>query len=171
MDNAERYGSENSSVVRGTISLAEEYEIWILLTQVTEGMLKARDAELRPFGLSAIQFALLWAVETAGGSLTASELVRRLMRQPASIYQLLDRMEGQGLVRCLRSAEGRREVRVEITKKGAEAYHQARHARQVIPRILGGLTAEERDTLKTILEKLRTRVYGEVAEQPYQPVK
>jgi len=151
----------------GGVSLAEEYEIWILLTQVTEGMLKSRDSELRPFGLSAIQFALLWVVKTADAAPTASEIARRLMRQPASIYQLLDRMEAQGLVRCVRSAEGKREVRVEVTEKGAEAYRQARHARQVIPRILGALTVEERDVLKAVLEKLRVRVYGEVAEQPY----
>ncbi|NQT71711.1 MAG: MarR family transcriptional regulator [Chloroflexi bacterium] len=150
-----------------TLTLTEEHEIWVLLGQVSDGMLRARDNELRPFGLSSIQVGVLYAIEAAGGFLTAIEISRRLVRRPATIYQLLDRMEKQGFITCIRSTEGKREVRVELTEKGEEAYRS--HSRQVIPRILGSLSVKERDQFKSTLKKLRIKVFEELAEQPVFP--
>ncbi len=130
-------------------------------------MLRARDSELRPFGLSSIQVGVLHSVKAAGGSLTGIEISRHLVRRPATVYQLLDRMEKQGLINCIRNTEGKREVRVELTKKGDEVYRS--HSRQVIPRILGSLSAKERDNFKATLTKLRTKVFEELAEQPRFP--
>ncbi|MBT4512920.1 MAG: winged helix DNA-binding protein [Chloroflexi bacterium] len=149
------------------LTLSEEHEIWVLLGQVSDGMLRARDNELRPFGLSSIQVGVLYIIKAAGGSLTAIEISRRLVRRPATVYQLLDRMDRQDLINCIRSKEGKREVRVEVTEKGEEAYRS--HSRQVIPRILGSLSAKERDKLKATLTKLRTKVFEELAEQPMFP--
>ncbi|MBM3132563.1 MAG: winged helix DNA-binding protein [Chloroflexi bacterium] len=153
--------------VGATIPLAEEHEIWILLNQLTEGMLKARDSELRPFGVSSIQLGVMYAVNTSGGAPTASDISRILLRRPASIYELLGRMENQGLVKCSRTTEGKKEVRVALTEKGDSIYRQ--HTRQVIPRILGELSQDEREQFKSILRRLRTRTYAELAEQPAYP--
>lgn len=160
-------GQELPASSGSTIPLEEEHEIWVLLTQLTEGMLKARDNELKPFGVSSIQVGVMYAVKTAGGAPTASEISRLLLRKPASVYELLNRMENQGLVRCLRTSEGRKEVRVTLTEKGETIYRQ--HTRQVIPRILGELTPEERGQFRAILRRLRTRTYAELAEHPAYP--
>lgn len=158
---------ESAPILRVTLTPSEEYDIWVLLGQVSDGMMRARDNELRPFGLSSIKVGVLYAVKAAGGSLTAIEISRRLVRRPATIYQLLDRMERQDLLTCIRSTEGKREVRVELTDTGEEAYRS--HARQVIPRILGSLSNKERVQFTTTLRKLRTKVFEELAEQPAFP--
>ncbi|MFO8011539.1 MAG: winged helix DNA-binding protein [Dehalococcoidia bacterium] len=149
------------------IPLSEEHEIWLLLGQVSDGMMKARDNELRPYGLSSVQVGVLYAVTEAGGSLTGIEISRRLVRRPASVYKLLERMEKQKLVECIRNTEGKKEVRVQLTDKGKDLYRN--HSRQVIPKILGKLSTREREQFKETLKKLRTRVYEELAEQPVYP--
>ncbi len=151
-----------------TVTLAEEYEFFLQMAQVVEGIFKARENELKPFGITPIQAGLMYVVKTAESPLTASEIARKLLRQPASIYQLLDRMEGQGLVKCMRNTEGKREVRVKMTKKGEEAYRK-QVKRHVIPKILGQLSAEEREQLNRILGKLRVAVYAELAPKPLAP--
>lgn len=160
-------GQDVPSAPGTTIPLEEEHEIWVLLNQLTEGMLKARDNELKPFGVSSIQVGVMYAVKISGGAPTASEISRILLRKPASMYELLNRMENQGLVRCVRNTEGKKEVRVILTEKGETIYRQ--HTRQVIPRIFGELTPEEREQFKAILRRLRTRTYAELAEQPAYP--
>jgi MarR family multiple antibiotic resistance transcriptional regulator len=150
---------------QATVTLAEEYEFFLKMAQVVEGMVKTRETELKPFGITPIQAGLMYVVKTANGMLTASEIARRLLRQPASIYQLLDRMEDQGLVKCMRNTEGKREVRVKMTEKGEEAYRK-QGKRHVIPKIIGQLSPKERDQLNVILEKLRVAIYTELAPKP-----
>lgn len=151
-----------------TVSLSEEYEFFLKMMQVVEGMVKARENELKPFGVTPIQAGLMYVVKTAESPLTASEIARRLLRKPASIYQLLDRMENQGLVECIRNPEGKREVRVKMTHKGEEAYRK-QGKRHVIPKILGQLSPEERRQVNDILDKLRVAVYTELAPKPLSP--
>lgn len=161
----------NDKVLNGSerhqpgVTLAEEYEIFLKMAQVVEGMVKARENELKPFGITPIQAGLMYVVRTAKGPLTASEIARRLLRKPASIYQLLDRMEDQGLVKCIRNTEGKREVRVKMTRKGEQAYRK-QGKRHVIPKILGQLSPTERKQLSTILEKLRVAIYMEFVPKP-----
>jgi len=151
-----------------TIPLAEEYEFFILMIQGVEGLLKAREAELRPLGISAIQAGLMYVVKTAETALTASQIARRLLRQPAGIYKLLERMEKQGLVKCIRNNEGKREVRVLLTQKGEEAYRNM-GKRYVIPNILAKLSSEKRSQLKEILMELRETTYAELGPRPLFP--
>ena len=150
---------------QGIMTVTEEYEFFLKIKHVVEGMIKARENELKPFGVTPIQAGLMYVVKTAESPLTASEIARRLLRKPASIYQLLDRMENQGLVKCIRNPEGKREVRVKMTHKGEEAYRKL-GKRHVIPKILGQLSPEERLQVNDILDKLRVAVYTELAPKP-----
>ena len=52
------------------LSAAEEYELWSLLGRVNDGMLRARDNELRKFGLSTVQMAIIYAIKTIGNAPT-----------------------------------------------------------------------------------------------------
>ncbi|MCP4646431.1 MAG: winged helix DNA-binding protein, partial [bacterium] len=98
----------------------------------------------------------------------ASQIARRLLRQPAGVYKLLDRMENQGLVRCVRNDEGKREVRVSLTEKGEEAYRKMGN-RHVIPKILSQLSPEKRKQLKALLMELRETTYAELGPRPLFP--
>lgn len=151
------------------LSAAEEYELWSLLGQVNDGMLRARDNELRQFGISAVQVGIMYGIKTIGHSPTQSEIARWVVRKPHTVAAALERMEKQGLIEQVRNAGGRKEVRVEVTEKGEEVYRRQHRQRKTIPAILGGLTPEERQSLRTILKKLRDNTLSELVPKPPFP--
>jgi DNA-binding MarR family transcriptional regulator len=153
---------------QGSVTLSEEYEILLLMTQVVEGLIKVNENELRPLGLSPIQLGVMYVVKTAKEAPIGSVIARRLFRRPQSVHQLLNRMENQGLVRRIRSAEGKREVPIELTKKGEELFIEA-GKKHIIPEVLGRLSSKERKLAREILEKLRKATYEKLAPQPLFP--
>lgn len=63
----------------------------------------------------------LWAMKeiAAAGSLKGAELARRMFVHPATIVNLVDRLEERSLVVRVRSQKDRRVVDIELTEKGA----------------------------------------------------
>jgi DNA-binding MarR family transcriptional regulator len=153
---------------KSRVAFSEEYEFWILMTQVVEGLAKVNENELRPLGISPIQLSVMYVVKTAKEPLIGSEIARRILRRPQSVHQLLDRMENQGMVRRIRNIEGKREVPIELTEKGETLFIDAGKI-HVIPEILGQISSEERKLVRSILEKLRTATYEKLAPQPSFP--
>jgi MarR family transcriptional regulator, multiple antibiotic resistance protein MarR len=151
------------------LSTAEEYELWSLLGQVNDGMLSARDNELRKFGISTVQVSIMYAIRNLGHSPTQSEIARWVARRPHTVAGAVDRMERQGLVRRVRNVGGRKQVRVEITEKGNDLYRQQHRQRRAIPGILGGIAPEERELLRDILRKLRENTLSELSFKPPFP--
>ncbi len=170
MDNTKNNALSGSEQPQGfTERLPTAYEIWVLLTQLTEGMLKASDKELKPCGISSVQFTVLWVVSTASEPPTASELARRVQRRPSSIYALLDRMEKQGLLKVIRTTKGKPEVRAVVTKKGKETFLKARGMQHIVPKIMKALSQKELEQFEVALRTLRARTYSELADEPPFP--
>ena len=151
------------------LTTSEEYELWSLLGQVNDGMLRARDNELRQFGISSVQVAIIYAIKTLGNAPTQSEIARWVVRKPHTVAAALERMEKQGLIRQVRNAGGRKQVRVEITEKGEDVYRRQHKQRRTISTVLGGITPEEREALRTILRKLRDSTLSELVPKPPFP--
>jgi len=167
-DTKKRTHIDSEKQTQDRVPLREEYEFAVLMAQVVEGLLKVIQNELKPLGLSPVQLGVMYAVKTSKEPPIGNEIARRLLRRPQSVHQLLDRMENQGLIRRIRSTEGKREVPVELTEKGEEAFREA-GKKHVIPEILGRLSPDERMQSRAILEKLRTATYEKLAPQPSFP--
>ena len=71
-------------------------------------------------GLSMAKHSALTQLHDAGEPLTLSELAERLSCVRSNITQLVDRLEGDGLVRRVADPQDRRSVRAELTELGAE---------------------------------------------------
>ena len=138
-----------------------EYELWVLLHQACDAMIRARENELRKFGISRMQAAVLFIIKAIDGQATPAEISRWLFREPHTVFGLLKRMEKQGLVRRVKDLERKNMIRVTITEKGEEACRQSRDMK-VIRTILSGLSPEQRDNLKPYLETLRKRALGKL---------
>ena len=138
-----------------------EYELWVLLHQACDAMIRARENELRKFGISRMQAAVLFIIKAIDGQATPAEISRWPFREPHTVFGLLKRMEKHGLVRRVKDLERKNMIRVTITEKGEEACRQSRDMK-VIRTILSGLSPEQRDNLKPYLETLRKRALGKL---------
>ena len=78
-------------------------------------------------GLTEPQFNVLMELAANDGRLPQCELARGLLRSPANVTALIDRMERDGLVRRTRGERDRRTVLSEITERGWEALER-RHS-------------------------------------------
>ena len=145
-----------------------EYELWVLLHQACDAMIRARENELRETGISRMQAAVLFIIKAIDGPATPAEISRWLFREPHTVFGLLKRMEKQGLVRRTKDLERRNMIRVTITEKGEEAYRRSRKLK-VIRMILSGLSPEQRDNLKLYLETLRKRALKELGVKHQLP--
>ena len=157
---------------RSSVSHAEEYEIWGLLSQVSDAMLKARGSELSPFGLTSVQAGVMYVVkvlQSKGIPATPSEISRWVVREPHTISTLLVRMQKHGLVTLARSSQGRPQVLVSLTEKGEDLYRGQTESRRVIPEILETLSPEERRQFRSFLERLRQRALEKLVVQPPFP--
>lgn len=154
------------------ITAEEEYELWGLLIQVRDMMIKLRDREVKPIGITSMQGGVLWVLHELKKSediATPAEISRRLFRQPPTISALLDRMEKQGLVTCNRNADKKRQVIVETTTKGKEALRAFLGKREAIPRVIGCISSPERDQLRASLAKMRQKAHQELVTLPPFP--
>jgi DNA-binding MarR family transcriptional regulator len=149
--------------------LSEEHEFFILMHQVIEMITKARENELRPYGISPIQSGVLYVLNAEKKPVAPSQMARLLLRNPASVHQLLERMEKHKLVKVKRSTKGKRKVQVEMTEKGEEIYRKDLKESEVVPKILSQLSPEERSQLWTILKKLREVANAELSSLPSFP--
>jgi DNA-binding MarR family transcriptional regulator len=95
-------------------------------TLTTANMLRRSNAALSrrlramrvDHGVSASKLSVLGLLERASGPLTASELADRDGLQPQSLTRIIADLEESGLIRRRQAENDRRQVLIEITKKG-----------------------------------------------------
>jgi DNA-binding MarR family transcriptional regulator len=162
---------KNGVNVSAMLSTDRDYNLWVLLRQTRDAMVKARERELEKVGISSIQAAVLFTIQSIGTEATPAEISRRLVREPHSVSGLLNRMEKQGIIRRARDLPKRNMVRVVVTDKGREAYEQSTK-RLSMHEIMAALSEEERNQMWGYLEKLRDkamRLAGIGYELPFPP--
>src|SRR4030042_5989847 len=116
---------KNGVKMNSMLSTDQDYNLWVLLRQTRDAMVKARGRELEKYGISSIQAAVLFTIQAIGAEATPAEISRRLVREPHSVSGLLNRMEKQGLITRVKDLPKRNMVRVVMTNKGREAYEQS----------------------------------------------
>jgi len=130
------------------------------MSQACDATRRARENEVREFGISMMQAGVLFIVKAIGERATPAEISRWLFREPHTVSGLLDRMEKQGLVRKVKNLGRKNLIRVVITEKGEEVYQRSREMK-VIRTTLSCLSPEERNNLRSYLEALRDKALEE----------
>lgn len=119
------------------------------------------DAELEAaVGLPFRWYDVLVHLEEAGHGAPMNEVASRILASKSGLTRVIDKMEKAGLVRRERPEEDRRVVLVFMTEQGGKTLKEARrHHRDGIRRhFTSHLTAEELESLATMLEKVRGHV-------------
>ena len=147
--------------MKTTVVNDQDYELWVLLHQVSDAITKAREEELRQYNISMIQAGVLFIVKNAKAPVTPAEISRWLFREPHTVSGLLNRMQKQGLIKKTKDLDRKNLIRVTLTDKGEKAYQKSRQMK-VVPKILNRLSQKERDAFRSQLEKLRTKSLNEI---------
>ena len=144
------------------------FNLWLLLLKLRRVMLRAREKELAPFGVTPEQAGVLYILENSGKAVVPIEISRLMLREPNTVSALLDRMESKGLLRRTRDLGRRNLVRVAITEKGKEAYLQSTN-RDIIHNIMCALSEEQRQQLQSYLMTVLEKTLEELTKQ-YRPI-
>jgi DNA-binding MarR family transcriptional regulator len=148
--------------MKSNVALAQDCELWMLLHQACDAIIKARENALRKqIGISRMQAAVLFIVKSVDGPATPAEISRWLFREPHSVSGLLNRMEKDGLIKKVKDLERKNLIRVAITEKGEEAYQQSGEV-TIVPKILSCLSRKKKENLRAYMETLRNRALEEL---------
>ncbi len=124
---------------------------WLRLMRVFQKVDRVSGERLRAWDLSVGQFDVLARVGAAEG-IVQQELADSLLVTKGNVCQLLDRMEGRGLI--LRRREGRNN-RVFLTEEGRRLFDEVVPAHEaLIAERFSALTRAEQARLHELLRKL-----------------
>ena len=134
----------------------EYFMLWALIAQNRDAILRARERDYARYGISNERRAVLFIIQNSGGHATPVEIARGLFRELHSVTEMLKRMEADGLI-SRQKGPGRSKIEVKLTEKGLDVFKQSLH-NKTDERIFSVLTKRERETLSSILFKLRSKV-------------
>lgn len=133
---------------------APDESVGYLMRRIMVSVAHEIERQLEPDGLTNAQWVPLFKL-ALGCAGTAAELARECELDAGAMTRLLDRLEGKGLCRRIRSSEDRRVVQLEMTEEGREAIKAVPVVlSRVQNEILAGFTVEEWQTLKAYLRRI-----------------
>ncbi|MFI5279375.1 MAG: MarR family winged helix-turn-helix transcriptional regulator [Gemmatimonadales bacterium] len=115
------------------------------------------ETSLAEVGLSSAKFGALNQLVLAREPLSLSDLAARVACVRSNITQLVDRLEGDGLVRRISDPDDRRSVRAEVTPLGMERHSAGATRVDAIQKGFAESIGEvDKDALERALTALRT---------------
>ena len=113
------------------------------------------DARMSRFGMTPSQTHVLLYLRRQGGQVSQGELTAHMRVKPSTVNGILDRMEEKGLVERTVSGTDARQRLVALTLAGRKREEQVKQAfLEAEALIVRGLTKEETDTLRSLLERV-----------------
>ena len=115
---------------------------------------KLREMELANFGLTVEQLSILHIVSEHGGATTIKVIIDETMRQPNSVYILLNKMVKMGLIHYRRGSKSRSTL-ISITEKGESSLEKITNIS--LEEIFSVLREKDRIILLDLLSRLLAR--------------
>jgi len=138
-------------------------DLYVLFQEVAHAFRRAREGELKRFGLTYPKGGILFRLYFGENPMTPAELGRLCFREHHNISAVIRRLQEQGLVRKTKDAENRKLVRLALTEKGMEITRRKLVDTQV-RKVMSRLTAGERASLRRILDKLQPMAFQYLKE-------
>jgi MarR family transcriptional regulator for hemolysin len=138
----------------------ESIGYWICATH--HAFMGALRDQLAPHGITFRQAEVLGLLALEG-PLSQADLANRMMIEPPSLVGTLDRMEASGLLERKPCAEDRRKNLIHVLPAAERMWDRiASCARQVRAQATEGLSHEEINSLKELLERVRDNFAAQV---------
>ncbi|MBS3980534.1 MAG: MarR family transcriptional regulator [Rhodobacteraceae bacterium] len=131
-------------------------KMWIRLLGVTRAAENGLREYLRLQHQTTLpRFDVMAALYRRREGVTMSELSRMLLVSNGNATAVVDRLEGEGLVRRTPSELDRRTVHVALTAEGLKAFETMAEGHEAeVARLFAGITDEELDQLTAILKRM-----------------
>ncbi len=146
------------------------HQLIVLLFQTRDLMLSLKRKELRKFGLTFEEAAVLIQINKLGDKTTPTELSRQLLRKHHSITGLLLRMEKKGLIKRNKDLKRKNMIRVSMTEKG-EALHQEAKTEDILNKMMDLLSDKQKQDMAGCLNILRDKAFDvlQIENKPVIP--
>jgi len=139
---------------------SDQLFLWMFIDHAAFTMLKARERELKAFGLSRVQSKILHYIKSLKHDPTISELAMWIFRENCTISGITDRMVKRGLVKKYKDSKKRHVIRVSLTRKGEQAYLEVMKRASLL-KILAFLEPEQCERIKGYLELIYAKAVEE----------
>ena len=135
-------------------TIEQAIQAYVKLMRASRSVVSRVEPLVGAQGLTLTQLGVLEGI-LHKGPMTHRELGRKVLTSAGNMTDVVDKLEGRGLVRRVRAAADRRQVRVELTEAGQELIEGLfpRHAED-IARAMAGLDPAELGQLGGLLRKL-----------------
>ena len=121
------------------------------------------ERELEPLGLNVAQ-ALVILFLADGRASTSARLCRMLSHDAGAMTRIVDKLEGRGLVRRVRTERDRRAAQLDLTREGRTVHGQLTRVQvDVLNKMLRGFTKSEARTLEALLKRILDNANGDGA--------
>jgi DNA-binding MarR family transcriptional regulator len=125
-----------------------------LMSKVRMSLVDALDKELAQFDLTTAQYVVILFVANGMAS-KAAQVCSILGQDPGAMTRMLDRLEGKGFIRRVRSPKDRRASQLELTAEGIAIYPKIlATAVGVLNRFLKGFTKQEVRQMEDFLKRM-----------------
>ena len=131
--------------------ILNEAYLWGLLEHARSLISRARELELKQYGITMEKMSILHALLINKGSATIDEIATIIIRQHNSVSTIVNRMSKLGLVRKEKQQHEKR-YKVFITEKARDIVDSV--PRKSIEMILSSLSLEEKEQLASCLEQV-----------------
>ena len=119
--------------------------------EITSRMGKALDV----YGVTTVQFTLLYFIDTAKGDLSSAQLSRRFSMTPQSMNELVQVLQLKKLLKKSADPAHRRILRISLTPKGKQLLHDCNNALDTMEEtLLKELTDVDKNTLRSLIGKI-----------------
>jgi len=136
-------------------TLPDNRLLGVLLQQVRDLMVAAKDSDLRQHNITVRQLAILDIISTLGGKVTPTELSTKIFRRPHSVSNLITRMENRGLVRRTINPDVKNRINITLTDKGKRILEDSIEP-DTVPEIISCLSEQEIQQLISMLKRIRS---------------
>ncbi len=146
----------------------DDYKLWVLLHQTRDAIYNIREKECNQYGVTAMECAALFIIDTLGDKAIPAEISRWMFREHHTVSALLNRMEKKGLITKAKDPRRKNIWRVSLTQKGREAHDKA-GKKESIKAVTSVLSKEERKRLASYLKKLRDKAINHPVRETTLP--
>jgi len=134
--------------------MSSSYNMYVHIHMTQKALLNARHSEVKAFGITIMELALLTIVKGLGGEATPAQIARLIMRRRSTVSGLLNRMERNGLIKRSEYKNNKRLRKVTLTNKGKQVLEQTWEVDNIHD-IVGTLSDEKFKQLWLLLDKLK----------------